>query len=177
MRCGHYLRAAKAEMSEGALPTCGPTANDGCCPSSATPQVNRWNRSVIEDWRADMFELVEAGELAPKTANNARIALMGFCKWAVRLRKMAFNPVLDVGPLRIEDVERPYLRFKEIPLYFDACSATYRPLARTLIGTGARISEALALRVTDFDPAAGTLPQPTARPHDKRGRQDEGDQG
>ena len=41
--------------------------------------------------------------------------------------------------------------------HFDACSTTYRPLARTLVGTGARISEAVALTLGDFDPVAGTL--------------------
>jgi integrase len=144
-------------MSEGAFADVRTHGDRRLLPFLGDTQVHRWTHGVIEDWRADMFELVEAGELAPKTVNNARIALMGFCKWAVRQRKMACNPVLDVGPLRIEDVERPYLRVKEIPIYVDSCSATYRPLARTLIGTGARISEALALRVTDFEPGTGTL--------------------
>jgi integrase len=47
-------------------------------------------------------------------------------------------------------IEREYLRLHEIPLYLDACSAVYRPLAELLIGSGLRISEALGLRVSDL---------------------------
>src|SRR3954452_9804921 len=104
-----------------------------------------------------MLELVEAADIAPKTANNARIALMGFCRWAVRNGHMAFNPVPEVKPLRVEDVRRRFLSCARSHGYFDACSAAYRPLARTLVGTGARISEAIAFTVDDFDPIAGTL--------------------
>jgi len=37
----------------------------------------------------------------------------------------------------------------EIPRYLDACSDVYRPLAELLVGSGLRISEALALRIGD----------------------------
>jgi integrase len=48
-------------------------------------------------------------------------------------------------------IERDYLRLDEIPRYLDACSDVYRPLAELLIGSGLRISEALALRVGDLE--------------------------
>jgi integrase len=48
-------------------------------------------------------------------------------------------------------IEREYLRLHEIPLYLDSCSEVYRPLAELLIGSGLRISEALALRVSDLE--------------------------
>ena len=44
-----------------------------------------------------------------------------------------------------------YLRVDEIPRYLDACDDVYRPLAETLIATGLRISEALALTWDDID--------------------------
>ena len=43
------------------------------------------------------------------------------------------------------------MRLNEIPLYLDGCSDIYRPLAELLIGSGLRISEALALRISDLE--------------------------
>ena len=59
---------------------------------------------------------------------------------------MAHNPVLDVKPLPVDFTERPYLRLGQIHPYLDACGAHYRPLAAFLVGTGARVSEAIAPR-------------------------------
>jgi integrase len=61
------------------------------------------------------------------------------------------NPALLVGRLPAAHIERDYLRLEEIPRYLDACSDLYRPLAETLIGSGLRISEALALRPSDLE--------------------------
>jgi integrase len=65
--------------------------------------------------------------------------------------------VLDVRPLAIEFSERPYLRLEQINLYVDACRPHYRPLAEFLVGTGARVSEAIALRIDDVDLRAGAV--------------------
>jgi integrase len=50
-----------------------------------------------------------------------------------------------------------FLRLDEIPRYLDACDDVFRPLAETLIATGRRISEALALRWADIDWSARSL--------------------
>jgi integrase len=107
--------------------------------------------AAVRDWRAEMLEAVEAGEWAARTINNARIALLGCCRMAVEDGLMAHNPVLDVRPLAIEFSERPFLRLAQINDYLDACAPHYRPLATLLVGTGARVSEAIALRVDDVD--------------------------
>jgi integrase len=44
---------------------------------------------------------------------------------------------------------------EEIPPYLDACSQLYRPLAELLSGSGLRISEALALRLSDVELETG----------------------
>ena len=59
--------------------------------------------------------------------------------------------------LPVEQAEIDYLRLGEIERYLDACAEHYRPLAEFLIGTGARISEALAIRWPDLDLDAGTV--------------------
>jgi integrase len=72
---------------------------------------------------------------------------------------LAVNPVLRVQRLPPAHLEREYLRLDEIPRYLDGCSDVYRPLAELLIGSGLRISEALALRIADLelDRTGGTI--------------------
>jgi integrase len=102
----------------------------------------------LRDW---LVELAETGDWAPKTLNNALKALVVCLNHAVREGLLPANPAAYVQALPLGHVERDYLRLHEIGLYLDACSDVYRPLAETLIGTGMRISEAIALNVADLD--------------------------
>jgi len=102
-------------------------------------------------------EHVEAGETAGKTVNNVLTTLAVCLNAAVKDGVIATNPAAGVERFPRTNVERDYLRLHEIPAYLDACSDHYRPLAALLIGTGARISEALALRTSDLqlEPTGG----------------------
>jgi integrase len=111
-------------------------------------------RIGVEDVRAMMAELadaVTAGQVAAKTVNNTLGTLVVCLNAAVTDGLLARNPALRVERLPPAHIERDYLRLHEIPLYLDSCVEVYRPLAEVLIGTGMRISEALALRVGDLD--------------------------
>src|SRR5918992_3438868 len=70
---------------------------------------------------------------------------------AVADRLLPLNPASGVERLPLGHVERDWLRLHEIGPYLDACLPVYRPLAELLIGSGIRISEALALRWDDVD--------------------------
>ena len=98
-----------------------------------------------------MAELVDADELSPKTVNNARTCLSMTLGEAVSRGKLAHNPCRYVPELPVERPELDYLRLDEIERYLEACVEYYRPLAEFLIGTGARISEALGMRWPDVD--------------------------
>ena len=111
----------------------------------------------VREWLSEMVELVEAGELAPKTVNNARTCLSVACNVAVRRGLMPRNPCDDVPPLPLAQDEIDYLRLAEIESYLDGCADFYRPLAETLIGTGARVSETTALRWRDLDLGTGVV--------------------
>jgi integrase len=107
----------------------------------------------------EQAEAVNAGEVAPKTLNNALGTLVVCLNAAVDDGLIAANPALRVRRLPPAHVEREYLRLQEIPVYLDSCPTVYRPLAETLIGSGLRISEALALKVGDLELAdsGGTI--------------------
>jgi integrase len=102
----------------------------------------------VRDW---LLELHEAGEWAPKTLNNALGVLVAVLNGAAANRLIPLNPAAGVERLPLSHIERDWLRLHEIGPYLDACAPVYRPLAELLVGSGARISEALALRWDDVD--------------------------
>jgi integrase len=121
------------------LPTLGPTALGGL----GVEHV----RGLMDEW----VEAMEAEELSPKTINNTLGTLVVCLNAAVEDGLVVANPALRVPRLPADHIEREYLRLHEIPLYLDSCSAVYRPVAEVLIGSGLRISEALALKMSDLE--------------------------
>jgi integrase len=119
-------------------------------------------RIGVEDVRglvAELADQVAAEEVAAKTVNNTLGTLVVCLNAAVEDGLIATNPAMRVGRLPAAHIEREYLRLREIPRYLDSCADIYRPLAELLIGTGMRISEALALRVGDveLEPTGGLV--------------------
>jgi integrase len=114
-------------------------------------QLGRLDVEHVRAWMEQQAEAVDAGEIAPKTVNNALGTLVVCLNAAVEDGLIAGNPAMRVERLPPAHIEREYLRLHEIPLYLDSCSEVYRPLAELLIGSGLRISEALALRVSDLE--------------------------
>jgi integrase len=102
----------------------------------------------VRDW---LLELHEAGDYAPKTLNNALAVLVAALNGAVADRLLPSNPAGGVERLPLVHIERDWLRLHEIGPYLEASAPVYRPLAKLLIGSGMRISEALALRWDDVD--------------------------
>jgi integrase len=102
----------------------------------------------VRDW---LLELHEAGDYAPKTLNNALGVLVAALNGAVADQLLPLNPAAGVERLPLGQVERDWLRLHEIGPYLDACLPVYRPFAELLVGSGMRVSEALALRWDDID--------------------------
>lgn len=105
----------------------------------------------VRAWMEEQAEAVDAGERSPKTVNNSLGTLVVCLNAAVEDGLVANNPAMRVERLPPGHIEREYLRLREIPLYMESCSDVYRPLAELLIGSGLRISEALALLVGDVE--------------------------
>jgi integrase len=105
----------------------------------------------VRDWLGLMQADVRRGRLSAKTVNNARTWLTLVLSEAVRRGHMLRNPCKMVPPIPHVAPEIDYLHIVEIEDYLAACSEPYRPLAMLLIGTGAQISEALALTWPDVD--------------------------
>jgi integrase len=106
---------------------------------------------LVREWLGGLAARVEAGELSPKTVNNA-LTVLSVCLGEAQHRGvLVANPCARVRQLPVHDVEKDYLRLAEIGRYLDGCAAYYRPLAEFLIATGARISEALDVRWRDVE--------------------------
>ncbi|HEY1517154.1 MAG TPA: tyrosine-type recombinase/integrase [Solirubrobacteraceae bacterium] len=120
-------------------------------PAFAAKRLGALSVDDVRAFIADQAAAAEAGELAAKTINNALVTLVVCLNDAVEDGLIVANPALRVDRLPAAHIEREYLRLHEIPGYLDACSDVYRPLAGVLIGSGLRISEALALRIGDLE--------------------------
>jgi hypothetical protein len=114
-----YLRHARPDMTPGSWEDVRAHGSKRPLPFLGATQMSQIAVDTVREWRATMHEAVQAGEWAPKTVDNARIALLGWCRMAVADRLMAYNAVLDVKPLAIDFSERPYLRLGQIDGYID----------------------------------------------------------
>ena len=120
-------------------------------PAFAEKRLSALSVDDIRTFVAEQADAVEAGELAAKTVNNSLVTLVVCLNDAVEDGLIVANPALRVERLPAGHIEREYLRLHEIAIYLDSCSDVYRPLAEVLIGSGLRISEALALRIRDLE--------------------------
>lgn len=118
-------------------------------------KISAIDEVAVRRWLGTMLKLVEAGDLSPKTVNNARTCLSVALKEATRRGLVAKNPCDAIRQLPLDRKEIDYLRLPEISVYLEAAAERYRPLAEFLIGTGARMSEALAVRPSDIELADG----------------------
>jgi integrase len=146
-----WLASRKPYLEEG---TWGAYERDGrlrLLPALGDLPLGRLEVDAVRDAMDLWIEELEAERIAPKTINNSLGTLVVCLNSAVEDGLIATNPALRVKRLPSAHIEREYLRLGEIPLYLDSCSDLYRPLAELLIGSGLRISEALALRVSDLE--------------------------
>jgi integrase len=120
-------------------------------PSFGDMQLGRLGVEQVQAWMEEQAEEIEAGNIAVKTVNNTLGTLVVCLNAALEDKLIAANPALRVPRLPAAHSEQEYLRLHEIPLYLDSCSEVYKPVAELLIGSGLRISEALALRVGDLE--------------------------
>ena len=94
--------------------------------------------------------------LSPKTVNN-QLGLLGLILGHAMADGLIVRNPADGRdrrrPLKVKvpHRERDYLRPREVPVYLAGCSAFWRPRALTLILTGCRIGELLALEWGDVD--------------------------
>lgn len=114
------------------------------------------DEDLVRAWLTRMVALTASTDpskrIAPKTVNNARTWLSVALGEAVRKKLLPSNPCEWVKPLPVEKVEIDYLKLAEIDHYLQACPDYYRALAEFLIGSGARISEAIRVRWDDLEP-------------------------
>src|SRR5688572_18406984 len=115
-------------------------------PAFGERKLSSIERADIRAWLAEMADVVEAGRLSAKTVNNA-LTLLSVCfNQAIDDGLIATNPCQRIKRLPEAPFEMEFLRLHEIALYLEACPDFYRDLAGFLIGTGSRVSEAIAVR-------------------------------
>lgn len=114
--------------------------------------------------RLERFARALAEQVGPATSKLARTVLMGALGLAVRHGALQVNPVREVTPARVRRREVRALTPAQVRVLREDVAADQRAVAVDLqvlvdlmLGTGARIGEALAARWVDVDLAAGTV--------------------
>lgn len=110
-------------------------------------------RDDIAGWVNSMLEAGAAGG----TIENKHGFLSGALKKAVEDGHIAANPCQGIRLPRTEQQEMVFLNRDEFQRVKAAFSDHYKPLVEFLVASGCRASEALALRPSDVDRAAGTV--------------------
>lgn len=149
-----YLVRRKPYLEEGTWRDYASHGRKRLVPQFGDVKLTALRAPDIEDW---LVELASDEVWSPKTLNNARKALVVCLNHAMREGLIAANPAAVVPALPEDHIERDYLRLGEISVYLDGCSAEYRPLAETLIGSGVRIGEAVALTIEDVHLDKGAI--------------------
>jgi integrase len=146
-----FLDERRAYLTKGSIADLESHGRKRLLPAFGDAQLARLDETAVRRWMAEMAKDVEAGRISAKTINNARTCLSVALNEACRRGLVPRNPCTNVRALPVERTELDYLRLDEIPKYIEACASYYVLLARFLIGTGARISEALGLRFGDVE--------------------------
>jgi integrase len=141
----------RAQLTPGAFEDLVTHGRKRLLPFFANDPVDAIDELRVREWMAALSADQAKRRPSAETINNARIYLAVALNEAVRHGLIPRNPCEAVRPLRTGHAELDYLRIAEIEPYLDACAPHYRPLAQLLIGTGARISEAIALTWNDVD--------------------------
>jgi integrase len=148
-----YLAYKRPRISEGAYDNLERDGRNHILPFFGTRQLQAVDGTVVETWMEQFTEDVEDGKRAPKTVNNWRAHVSAFFEWC-RSRPdipVVSNPCEFVEPLPVREEEMTFFTLQQIPVYLECCSAGFRLLAWFLVQTGARVSEAVAVRVVDLD--------------------------
>lgn len=146
-----FLVTKKAQVTEGVYENYERDGRLRLLPFFGRDPLKSIDAGRVDEWLAPFAEKVLDGEVAPKTINNCLTTLSTFFNWCVGRNKMATNPCDHVDQLIVDPAEIPYFTTAQIAVYLSCCSKVYRPLAAFLIGTGCRVSEAIAVKVTDLD--------------------------
>ncbi len=106
----------------------------------------------LEPVEKAVHELIEAGELAPKSVALRVEALRSLCLWAVRRGLLPTNPLVSLTKISIQPRE-PHraLSDPEVKSLLESAPALHRLWYEVALQTGYRVSELRALRVRDLD--------------------------
>lgn len=108
----------------------------------------RWRETPIEQKQAES----EDGRIGPRTINQYHETLRAFCKWAVKRKRLAVNPLAGMEQLdETADVrrERRALTAEQLAGLLAVIPEPHKTLYRFILSTGLRRQEAADLKWAD----------------------------
>lgn len=122
-------------------------------PSLGLLPLSALSRDDISDW----LETMAAAGSSGKTIANKHGLLSGALNEAVRAGRIASNPAAGARLPRTERPEMRFLTHEEFAELHQAVAEYWRPMVRFLVASGARLSEATALRPADVNRVESTV--------------------
>lgn len=98
----------------------------------------------------DRYKAAKVTDLSAKTVNNHVVVLKKLFNSAVEWGRMDHNPIANAKKLRAEEYEWDWLNREESEAFLAKCDERWYPFFATLLWTGMRLGEALALRWEDI---------------------------
>jgi integrase len=129
------------------------------------PALGQLRVRELSAGRCDRFIQAVSRTTGPGLAKTARTVLSGVCGVAVRHGALPTNPLRDIATINHAKRSRPRTLTRQDLLDLiqalradpTACEHDLPDLVHFMVGTGARIGEAMAVRRTDVDFEAGTV--------------------
>lgn len=106
---------------------------------------------------AERYKAEKLKEISAKTVNNHLIVLKKIFNSAVEWGLLDKNPIARVKKLKTADYEWDFLTRSESEAFLAACEGRWFPFFATLLWTGMRLGEVLALRWDDINWRGGKL--------------------
>jgi site-specific recombinase XerD len=102
----------------------------------------------VRDWKAHQLSVENA---SPATVNQRLVAVSRFFRWALKQGLVVANPVEDIQTMRLDTRQPKALKERALRRLLREASADVRDyaLVETMVGTGVRVGELLALRIGD----------------------------
>ena len=98
----------------------------------------------------DQYKVAKQKEVSAKTVNNHIIVLKKIFNSAVEWGKLKQSPIAGARKLATEEYEWTWLNREQSETFLEACDDRWYPFFATLLWTGMRLGEVIALRWEDI---------------------------
>lgn len=152
--CEHYVALKEPSLSPESAEKYRSSIRRYIVPALGLYPVDMVTSEMLSRWATGLPKMGKgrrSKDLSPKTCQLVRTILSASLEAQVREGAIPTNPLRGIKIRRGEAAEPVFLSQNQVATLVQATPERWRPLVLTLVGTGMRIGEAIALNVDDVD--------------------------